>query len=161
MNTQTGIKREEIDMKNSHRATNQKGQSLVEFSVGMVLVLFLLGSLVDAGRGLFAYMAIRDAAQEGSAHGSLNPTATTSIEDRIFGSSTMLQGLQNPGESGTSPIDIQVNIIGAACTGNGVEVIVTYNDFPLTMPFVAIFLGSQSIDISATATDTILSPKCE
>ena len=148
-------------MRKTDRITNQKGQSLVEFSVGMVLVLILLGSLVDAGRGLFTYMALRDAAQEGSAYGSLNPTATSTIEDRVFGSSTMLQGLQNPGEAGTSPIDIQVNVIGAACTGNGVEVNVTYNDFPLTMPFVAIFLGSQSIDISASATDTILSPKCE
>lgn len=147
-------------MKHNKQFQHQKGQSLVEFSVGMVLVLVLLGSLVDAGRGLFAYMALRDAAQEGSAYGSLNPTATAAIEDRVFGSSTLLQGLQPPGEA-TSPIDIDVNIIGAACTGNGIEVRVTYNDFPLTMPFVSIFLGSQSIDISAVATDTILSPKCE
>lgn len=146
-------------MKLVNQTTNQKGQSLVEFSVGMVLVLILLGSLVDAARGLFTYMALRDAAQEGSAYGSLNPTATAIIEDRVFGSSTMLQGLQAPG--GESSIDVDVNIIGAACTGNGVEVRVTYNDFPLTMPFVSIFLGSQSIDISAVATDTILSPKCE
>ncbi len=147
-------------MKHTDQSNKQKGQSLVEFSVGMVLVLILLGSLVDAGRGLFAYMALRDAAQEGSAYGSLNPTATAVIEDRVFGSSTMLQGLQ-AGGGGSSPIDVDVNIIGAACTGNGIEVRVTYNDFPLTMPFVGIFLGSQSIDISAVATDTILSPKCE
>lgn len=147
-------------MKHNDQVAYQKGQSLVEFSVGMVLVLILLGSLVDAGRGLFTYMALRDAAQEGSAYGSLNPTATANIEDRIFGSSTMLQGLQAPG-GGSSPIDVDVNIIGAACTGNGIEVRVTYNDFPLTMPFVGIFLGSQSVDISAVATDTILSPKCE
>lgn len=147
-------------MKHTDQSNKQKGQSLVEFSVGMVLVLILLGSLVDAGRGLFAYMALRDAAQEGSAYGSLNPTATAVIEDRVFGSSTMLQGLQASG-GGSSPIAVDVNIIGAACTGNGIEVRVTYNDFPLTMPFVGIFLGSQSIDISAVATDTILSPKCE
>lgn len=147
-------------MKRIFQATNHKGQSLVEFSVGMVLVLILLGSLVDAARGLFTYMALRDAAQEGSAYGSLNPTATAVIRDRVFGSSTMLQGLQAPG-GGTSPIAVDVNIIGAACTGNGIEVRVTYNDFPLTMPFVSIFLGSQSIDISAVATDTILSPKCQ
>lgn len=146
-------------MKRIFQATNNKGQSLVEFSVGMVLVLILLGSLVDAARGLFTYMALRDAAQEGSAYGSLNPTATATIADRVFGSSTMLQGLQAPG--GGSPIAVNVNIIGAACTGNGIEVRVTYNDFPLTMPFVSIFLGSQSIDISAVATDTILSPKCQ
>jgi len=54
-----------------------------------------------------------------------------------------------------------VNIIGSSCTGNGIELVVTYEDFALSMPFVGAFLGSQTVDISAAAANTILSQKCE
>lgn len=142
-------------MKKNNRESTQKGQSLLEFSVSMVFVLILLAALVDLGRGLFAYMALRDGAQEGAAYGSLNPTATSTIENRVYGSSTMLQSLQ-----GTGSLVIQVDLIGPPCTGNAVEVSVTYNDFPLTMPFVGSFIGSQTVDIHAFAANTILTPKC-
>ena len=147
-------------MKIHNNDKSQRGQSLVEFSVSMVFVLVLLAGLVDIGRGMFAYMALRDAAQEGAAYGSLNPSMTSAIEDRVVGSSTMLQSLRDEyGES--APVDIQVNYMGSLCTGNGIEVTVTYDDFPVTMPLVGLFLGSQSVDISASAANTILTPKCE
>jgi Flp pilus assembly protein TadG len=142
-------------MKKINQVSTERGQSLMEFSVSLVFVLVLLAGLVDLGRGLFTYMALRDGAQEGAAYGSLNPTETSTIQNRVFGSSTMLQSQKDEGT-----IDIQVNISGSACTGNAIEVIVTYNDFPLTMPFVGSFLGSQSVDIHAAAENTILSPKC-
>lgn len=146
-------------MKNKTHQLKEHGQSLLEFSVSMVFVLVLLAGLVDLGRGLFTYMALRDAAQEGAAYGSINPTATSTIEDRVFGSSTMLQSLKDQ-YGGSAPIDIQVDVIGSPCTGNGIEVLVTYEDFSLSMPFVGAFLGSQTVDISASAANTILSPKC-
>jgi Flp pilus assembly protein TadG len=142
-------------MKKFKRTSKERGQSLLEFSVSMVFVLILLAGLVDLGRGLFAYMALRDGAQEGAAYGSLNPTETSTVENRVYGSSTMLQSLE-----GSGSIDIQVNVTGPPCTGNAVEVIVTYNNFPLTMPFVGSFIGSQSVDIHASAENTILTPKC-
>lgn len=142
-------------MKPLNKQRSQRGQSLLEFSVSMVFVLILLAGLVDLGRGLFTYMALRDGAQEGAAYGSLNPTATSTIENRVYGSSTMLQSQQ-----GTGSIDIQVNITGSPCTGNAIEVIATYNNFPLTMPLVGSFIGSQSVDIHASAENTILTPKC-
>ena len=142
-------------MKKLNQISTERGQSLMEFSVSLVFVLVLLAGLVDLGRGLFTYMALRDGAQEGAAYGSLNPTETSTIQNRVYGSSTMLQS-----QEGEGTIDIQVNITGSACTGNAIEVITTYNDFPLTMPFVGSFLGSQTVDIHASAENTILSPKC-
>ena len=142
-------------MKKLNQISTERGQSLMEFSVSLVFVLVLLAGLVDLGRGLFTYMALRDGAQEGAAYGSLNPNETSTIQNRVYGSSTMLQS-----QEGEGTIDIQVNITGGACTGNAIEVITTYNDFPLTMPFVGSFLGSQTVDIHASAENTILSPKC-
>lgn len=147
-------------MKHEESVSNERGQSLVEFSLSMVLILVLLAGLVDFGRAVFTYMALRDAAQEGATYGAVNPAMTSAIEDRVYGSSTLLQGLQNPGEA-ISPITIDISIIGDACTGNGIQVDVAYEEFPLTMPFIGALIGSQTVGISASATDTILSPKCE
>ena len=147
-------------MKHKNPVSKERGQSLVEFSLSMVLILILLAGLVDFGRAVFTYMALRDAAQEGATYGAVNPTLTNAIEDRVFGSSTMLQGLQSPGES-ASPVTIDISIIGDACTGNGIQVDVAYEAFPLTMPFIGAMIGTQTVGISASATDTILSPKCE
>jgi len=140
--------------------SNERGQALIEFTISMVLVLVLLSGLVDFGRAVFAYMSLRDAAQEGASFGSVNPTETAAIEDRVFGSSDILQSLEDQ-FGGSAPVTIQVNLSGDACLGDEVEVVVSYEDFPLTMPFVGTFLGKQSVDLSATAADTILSPGCE
>jgi hypothetical protein len=51
-------------------------------------------------------------------------------------------------------------VIGTACTGNGIRVTAVYPDFPITMPPIGAAFGSQTISISATVTDTILSPGC-
>lgn len=131
----------------------EKGQSLVEFAISLVIILILLAGIVDAGRALFTYMALRDAAQEGALYGSIDPTNTSEIEERVRNASDMVQGFG-------SDIQVQVTIDGAACTGSAITVRVTYASFPLTMPFIGIFVGSQSVPISATITDTILAPAC-
>ncbi len=139
---------------------SEHGQSLVEFSLSMVLVLVLLTGLVDLGRTAFTYMSLREAAQEGATYASINPSMTDSVQDRVFGSSNMLQTLKDEyGES--APIDVEVNIDEDACMGNSIEVVVTYNDYPMTMPFVGTMLGKQAVDISASAMDSILSPACD
>ncbi len=51
----------------------QRGQSLVELGLTMMVMLWLLSGAVDFGLGFFAYVAIRDAAQEGALFGSINP----------------------------------------------------------------------------------------
>jgi hypothetical protein len=98
-------------------------------------------------------MAIRDAAQEGALYGSTNPGNTTEVENRVKNSSDMLQGL-------AGAVSVSTTIIGDACTGNGIRVRVAYNSFPITMPFLGTILGRQTIGISASATNTILTPSC-
>jgi hypothetical protein len=56
--------------------------------------------------------------------------------------------------------DITVELLGTACTGNGLRVSAVYSDFPLTMPFMGAILGSQTLSLSASVTATILSPWC-
>lgn len=143
---------EKIDQ-NQRNQDKERGQSLVEMAIALVILLLLVGGIVDLGRAFFTFMALRDAVQEGALYGSVNPTLTTEIKNHVLNSSDMIPDL-------VGSDDITVTVIGTACTGNGIRVTATYNDFPLTMPFIGTVLGSQTIQISATIMDTILSPGC-
>lgn len=133
--------------------SSRKGQSLVEMALATALLLLLLGGVVDLGRAFFTYMALRDAAQEGAVYGAINPAATIDIQNHVVNSSDMTVYL-------ITNEDVEVDIIGEACTGNAIRVNVTYPDFQIAMPFVGTVIGRQTVAISASVTDTILSPSC-
>jgi len=143
-----------MNMDTSNR-TNQteRGQSLVEFAFSITLLFILIAGIVDGGRALFTYMALRDGAQEGALYGSYKPSDTSGIQDRVFNSSNILSDL-------TAEVSVTPTVLGDACTGNGIEVLVTMPHFRLTMPFLGAILGTQTVPISASITDTILTPPC-
>ncbi|MBM3144519.1 MAG: pilus assembly protein [Chloroflexi bacterium] len=132
----------------------EQGQSLVELAITLVVILILLAGVIDLGRAFFAYMALRDAAQEAALYGSINPTDSPGINNR--GMSVLTNRVD------TSQVTITPAISGGAC-GNGVNsisVTVHFSNFAITMPFLGTLVGSQSFDITASVTDTILSPPC-
>jgi len=51
----------------------EKGQSLVEMALSLVLILILLVGTVEMGMAFFQYIQLRDAAQEGALYGSIAP----------------------------------------------------------------------------------------
>jgi Flp pilus assembly protein TadG len=136
---------------------SERGQSMVEFAFGFVVLLLMLSGAVDGGRALFTYMALRDSAQEGALYGSTNPTATSEIIRRVKQSSDILQGL-----SSQDPTNLKVDVLvgGGGCTGDAITVKVAYDNFQITMPLLGSVVGSQKIGISTSVTDTILSPAC-
>ena len=143
----------------------EQGQSMTEFALSLVILLTLLAGIVDLGRVFFAFIIIRDAAQEGAVYGSIAPkdnltTFQNEVEQRVKDSFT------DPSDSSNVPIDVtklnvQTNIIGSTCAspGNGVKVRVEYS-VPVTMPFLGTVIGSQNMNMSATAENAILSPIC-
>jgi hypothetical protein len=48
--------------------------------------------------------------------------------------------------------------VSQACAGGDVTVTATYQDFPITMPFLGALVGRQTFDISASSTDDVLTP---
>jgi hypothetical protein len=146
------IMNEMIDI-HQENPRRERGQSLVEMAMSLVILLLLVGGVVDLGRAFFTFMALRDSVQEGALYGSINPTLTQEIKNHVLDSSDMIPDL-------ISSDDIFVEVIGAPCTGNGIRVSVQYDDFPITMPFIGTVIGGQTISISASVTDTILSPGC-
>jgi hypothetical protein len=134
----------------------EQGQGLVEFSLVAIILLVLLVGLLDLGRALFTYMAMRDAAQEGATYGSIYPGENASIVLRTRDTSKRPVDLTD-----TSLVDVQVRLLGPACAGSGIEVEVVYPEFPLTTPLLASILGNDTIPIRAKVTDTILTPPCQ
>lgn len=65
------------------RARWQAGQSLVEFTLGLLVLLLVLAAVVDYGRLLYAGIALTNVAREGAHYGSLstaNATDTAGIQ---------------------------------------------------------------------------------
>lgn len=133
---------------------NERGQSLVELAISLLILLYLLSGAVEFGIVFFQYVQLRDAAQEGALYGSMNPTDTAGIEARIRAASSSPIDLA----SGDVTVFIDYPDGGADCEGNGIQVTVSY-DHVVFMPFMSRIIG-PTVDLDATVTDTILTPVC-
>jgi Flp pilus assembly protein TadG len=135
--------------------THEHGQSMVEFAFSAVFILLLLVGVVDMGRAFFAYMTLRDAAQEGALYGSTYPSDMEGIKNRVRGTAKFPIDLSDP----VNVTVAEPEIIGSACAGHSIKVQVTHT-FTITMPFLGAVIGSQTFPITATVIDTILRPPC-
>jgi Flp pilus assembly protein TadG len=167
-----------IKMKNiTPTKHSEKGQSMVELAVAVVVLLILVSGVVDLGRVAFHYIAMRDAAQEAASYASVFPNNNQQIFARA------MDGIAG---DGVDPSRIEVNLTifkssstyecnwsvssPEACaastdtssgnevsTGNVIEVTITDAAFPITMPLLGSFIGSQTINLSTTIQDVVLS----
>ena len=160
-----------------------RGQSLVELAISLIVMLLLLTGAVSFGMAFFSYVAMRDAAQEGALYGSLNPYVDSDtnghydsgepvnlpgIRERVRSSSTAPVNFSNPAVVPDGYISA-VATTGNACEGstdvggvptqNGIRVTVEY-DYHVFMPLVPAIIGTDTIHLTATVTDTILEPRC-
>ena len=144
---------------------SEKGQSITEFALILVMLLTLLAGVADLGRMFMAYIVIRDAAQEGAVFGAIaDKTDLATFRNEV--ESRVKEAFTDPDDPGNTPIDIsklsvQTDVIGATCAtpGSGVRVKVDYA-VPVTMPFLGMIIGSQEMKMSATMENAILSPIC-
>ena len=134
----------------SLRSKVERGQSLVEFALGLTFILILMAGTVDLGRAYFSLLSLRDAAQEGALYGSLAPPDTTGIRARVREASSWPVDF-----SGFTDDQIEVNITGPACAGSEIKVTLEM-DFVLVAPFIS----GNVLPLAAEARDTILQPSC-
>ncbi len=141
-----------------HRAT-ERGQSLVEIAVSLVILVTLLTGAVEFGIALFQYVAIRDAAQEAAVYASINAGDTSGIQWHAVAAANDVLQLT------TGNVAVAFNN-GKSCEGssvsgvpNAVIVTVTFSH-PITFPFVAEMIGHTTIPLGASVTNTILTPRC-
>ena len=137
----------------------ESGQALVEAGLVFILILLLLGGLVEFGWAYFHYLALQDAAGEGAAYGTMFPTwhyATdnanpNNVEYRVRNESqTQILDWTSP----TTTVAINAPF---TTPGNQITVTVTY-DYELITPLLAGLVSDGTINLRATAVQTILSP---
>ena len=140
----------------------ERGQSLVEFAISLVIILWLLAGAVEFGIALFQYIQLRDAAQEGALYGSINPPASVAANDanRVAIEGRVKAASNSPIDLATDPgVVIKVTATttkGYACVADALTVRVEY-PHKLFMPFATLFTGgSTTINLGAEVTDTIL-----
>ncbi len=158
----------------------ERGQSLVELAISLTVMLLLLSGAVTFGMALFSYVAMRDAAQEGALFGSFNPctdptgaACTDSTSLNVAAIQTRVREASNsPLNLNLTTITVQLTATGPTAprpcealetgnsTPNAVQVTIDY-DYPIIMPYVGAIIGSQTIHLRATVTDTILQPVCQ
>ena len=146
------------------RFMRERGQSLVELAVSLLILLYLLSGAAEFGILFFQFVQLRDAAQEGALYGSMNPTNAVPIEQRVRAASSSPIDL-----SDVTKVTIAVTAkdrttnatktLASACEGDGITVQVsfTHNIF---MPFIPQLIGRNSIPLTAEVTDTVLTPVC-
>jgi Flp pilus assembly protein TadG len=140
---------------------NERGQSLVELSISLVLLLLLLSGAVEFGMAFFQFVQLRDAAQEGALYGSMNPPANVSDTTKINAIKTRaLNASSSPIKLLTDPaVTVSVQVTDAKyCEGGSLMVKISYSH-KVFMPFMSAIVGS-TIPLNASVTDTILSPVC-
>lgn len=143
----------------------ENGQSLVEFAISLVIILWLLAGAVEFGIALFQYIQLRDAAQEGALYGSINPPASAAANDanRLAIESRVKAASNSPIDLATDPgVVITVTATsstGYACVADALTVRVEYTHkifLPMAKQFTG---GTGTINLGAEVTDTILQSK--
>jgi Flp pilus assembly protein TadG len=139
----------------------ERGQSLVELAISLIVILFLLMGAVEFSLALFQYVAMRDAAQDGAIYGSVNPDQTANIKERVKATASDILVLED------SDITVTFNN-GNLCEGfdavtattNSITVEVKYGH-QIFLPLVTPMIGTDTINLTANATNAILTPQCE
>ncbi len=141
----------------------EKGQSLVELTGALVVLLLLLSGIVDLGRAFFTLLSMQDAAEEGVVFGTSFPTHCNQIRERVqYNTSnkvlpediTVVVTIENNNGVYQSCESIAPSNVYA---GKEMRIDMTQT-FRITMPFLGAFIG-QSIPLHATANGTILRPQ--
>lgn len=168
---------ERVVMKNNTRIKGnpkESGQSMVELAVSIVMLLILLAGVVDLGRITFYYIAMRDAAQEAASYASIFPYNNFEILERGKAGAVDESRIEvvmtiNPGATGaySCASDEGCATSTNSCTAHTVagsdviEITITDNAFPITMPILGTFLGRQNIVLETTIQDVVLRvPEC-
>jgi Flp pilus assembly protein TadG len=130
----------------------QRGQSLTEMAIFITILMLLMAGVIDLGRAYYSYLALKDAAAEGAAYGSIEPGDLAGIDARVRGESP-------GGLIDWTGAAVNTTFIGPACRGGGVRVEITIT-YEFLTPFIGAIAGTQTIPLTADVVNTILSPEC-
>jgi Flp pilus assembly protein TadG len=143
---------------------SERGQSLVELAISLVILLYLLSGAVEFGIIFFQFVQLRDAVQEGALYGSICDMSATctpadiqaraqAASDKPIDLTTVTFNIAVEDAAG-----VQKANVADACEGDAITVSATF-EHVVFMPFMSTFIG-DTIPLNASVTDTVLTPVC-
>lgn len=138
------------------RQDGERGQSMVEFALMLVILLTILMGVLDLGRAYFAYIALQDAVAEGAAYAAVNPTCLTPGPGACADPDNVIWRTHNESPAGmVTSSSMQVQVLAADLTpGSTVTVSATYTQTLLTFVISSI-VGSNQLPLQAQANSII------
>ncbi len=137
----------------------ERGQSLVELAISLIVILMLLMGAVEFSIALFQYVGMRDAAQEGAIYGSINPAQTAEINRRVKATASDMLALEDSNITIIYNNNLQCEGLVSGGEPNSITVQVQYGHV-IFLPLVTPMIGTDTITLTASATNTILRPPC-
>ena len=145
-------------MNRSSLNNKEKGQSLVEFSLGLVVLLTILCGLLDLGRVYFTFVALEDGAGEAALYLALNPQCIHASDGAECADPNNAEyRARNSGghEVDWSKAQIKFDTPNAFGVGETVKVTVDYS-YGLLTPIIPKIVGLNPIKISASASQIVI-----
>ena len=143
------------------RKRTERAQSLVELAISLMIMLMLLLGAIEISLALFQYITIRDAAQEGALYGSINPDDAAGIQFHAIAAANDVIVLDNAAITVEVPLDNCEGLtsVSGVPTPNYITVKIVYLH-NIAFPIVGPMIGTNTIPLTASATNTILQPSC-
>lgn len=138
-----------------HLQRAERGQSLVEMSVGFVILAIIFMGLLDLGRVYFIYVALEDGAGEAALYLSINPqcqTAGVGCDDP--NNAEWRARNSGGGNVDWSSANITVDM-PVVSVGESVSVSIEYS-FPLLTPLIPRIAGVNPLSLTVEASQIIV-----
>jgi Flp pilus assembly protein TadG len=131
----------------SKRPRKRRGQSLVELSLILPLLMFICLGTIDLGRMFYGYIQMTNAVREGASVASHQPTNTSEITSAISTHSSNLP----TGYTWSCPA-----CSGSTKAGDSVTITATWSFQPITFTFLSQFGLGGPISMSTHSTMKVL-----
>jgi Flp pilus assembly protein TadG len=149
---------------NAHKQQWERGQSFVEASIGIVVLVIILGGLFDVGRAFLILTAVESATGEGALYGASHPECLTSDYASSICQASMNQTVVSRVREEGKPVvtineanvTVQIEGSGVITAGSVLRVDVIYRYSPITP--LGFMLWGSTAEVRASARQQIMSP---
>ena len=125
-----------------------------------MVIFILLAGIVDLSQLVIQNIALRDASEEGMVYGTFYPSACNQITERVR---------QNFKTDNPAELIVSIQINGKACQdaqpsdacfARTIAVTIEQPNFEISMPFLGVVLGRQTVHLTSSSSGMILRPPC-
>jgi Flp pilus assembly protein TadG len=133
-----------------NRKDNEKGATLVEFSIGITVFAMAMFAVLEFGRVLWAHNALTDAARRGARYAALHAQADSAAVKNVvvYGNEA---GTGNPMLPNLTPAKVLVNYNGFGLNEGTVTVSIDAYELQLVLPFTGAGIPMPSYSTTLTA----------